>query len=104
MRANTRRGRLALALVTAFWLVPGNPSAAEPREADARSHAVSLASEDGDAQRHRRRGRRRRGFSGGHAAPEIDPGLFAGGAALLVGGTLVLLGHRRQRRLSTSSR
>jgi len=35
------------------------------------------------------------GGSQSHAAPEIDPGLAAGGIVLLVGGTLVLVARRR---------
>jgi hypothetical protein len=35
------------------------------------------------------------GGGGNNGAPEIDPGLAAGGILLLVGGTLVLTGRRR---------
>lgn len=38
------------------------------------------------------------GDRGSQAAPEIAPGLARGGLALLLGGTLVLLGARRARR------
>lgn len=103
MRATTRRGQLALAIIATLWLAPGVEAAAEIREPDASSDAASAISADNAGQPHRRRGRRRHGLFGSHAAPEIDPGLFAGGAALLVGGTLVLLGHRRRRRASTNA-
>jgi len=103
MRAPIRRSRLALTIVAAFWLAPGLAAELTRTASDHGETAAGLDVSGGNDQHRRRRGRHRGGFSGGHAAPEIDPGLFAGGAALLIGGTLVLLGQRRKRRPSATS-
>jgi len=53
---------------------------------------------DGDRTEGARANRDGRGRSRAFGAPEIDPGLLSGGLALLLGGTLVLLGQRRATR------
>jgi len=95
MRKYTTWSRVALATVATLAFLPSAAAAPLP-DSGGRDELLARA-ENGDTPQRRRRHRRSGGFEGAHGAPEIDPGLLAGGLALLVGGTLVLLGQRRQR-------
>lgn len=77
-----RRGALALALLTMVMSTDASAGWKKPpkKHKEPPHHGKH---ENGDNQ------------NGQVGAPEIDPSLLAGGALLIVGGTLVLMGRKR---------
>jgi len=84
---------LALCMASVFLMSASTPAAS--LQGSQKSNASVSRGERTESPRGDREGRRNNSTA---AAPEIDPGLVGGGLALLLGGTLVLLGRRRAAR------
>jgi hypothetical protein len=82
----------SLVTAVALGLVVATPMLARDRHSERSEYKRDYERENGNGHRHGKKHHKKKN----HKIPELDPGVAGSAAVLLVGGTLVLAGRRRQ--------